>query len=64
MFVEHSEIFKIPEASQNKYPSCIINKVEVGMHDLESLAPGKMVNIVMTTALLKYVCMETKLLIV
>ena len=32
------------------------------MHDLESLAPGKMVNDVMATALLKYECMETKLL--
>ena len=41
--------------SKHKNPSFILNNVKVTMHDLESLAPGKMVNDVMATALLKYV---------
>lgn len=54
--LEHPEKIAVSEMSKDENPSFILNNVEVRMNDLESLAPGKMVNDVMATALLKYVC--------
>jgi len=53
--LEHPEKIDVSETSKDENPSFKLNNVEVRMHDLESLAPGKMVNDVMATVLLKYV---------